>query len=286
MSQPTPEQFSNATSVAEPTAPSVTENTSTDDNMDRDTSKTTAADGKSPPIVAELKEKVKCGVRVALNPQSPEFLPSTTTFQLTKLSVDAEPFTLSNGPSTELELAPPDTLILSNPLPITTKQAQSSTVNTGSKLNPNSPEFNPLGLNVAAPVFVPRVPLPVTMRNGEGQVESLPTKVGDEVLSFGPVDIVRGFTPVAVVGGDLENEPIIKTAAEMLVKGAMYVASFDQLEIKLQSTIATLPLSDEVLANLAEMIVHWVSTELAHSIMTHNCDCVHLVVFLLNGLQV
>ena len=268
MSQPTPEQFSNATSVAESTAPIVTENTSTNDHMNRDTSKTTIAEGKSPPMVAELKEKVQRGVQVAQSPLS------TTTIQLTKLSVDAVPFTLSNGPATELELAPPASLMLSS-LPMITKQAPSSTANTVSKLNPNSPEFNPnpKGWNVAAPVFVPSVSLPMTMQNGEGQLES----DDDDVPSFGPMDIVKGFNPVAVVK-DLENEPVIKAAAEMLVKGAMFVASFDRLRTKLQTAVKTYPPSDEILANLAEMIVQWVSTELAPSIMSIVivCPCTQL----------
>ena len=216
-------------------------------------------------MVAELKEKVQRGVQVA------QSLPSTTTIQLTKLSVDAVPFTLSNGPATELELAPPASLMLSS-LPMITKQAPSSTANTVSKLNPNSPEFNPnpKGWNVAAPVFVPSVSLPMTMQNGEGQLES-----DDDVPSFGPMDIVKGFTPVAVVE-DLENEPVIKAAAEMLVKGAMFVASFDRLKTKLQTAMKTFPPSDDILANLAEMIVQWVSTELAPSIMSIVCPCTQL----------
>ncbi len=113
------------------------------------------------------------------------------------------------------------------------------------------------GLNVTASEFVPSFSVETEYENGlEGlSIEESP----DNILSID--EILSGFEPVSYVG-DLSAQPIMRDAAEMLVKGTLYVGSFNQFKEKVLKTLSHFTPSPSVFENLAEMLVYWVSAPL------------------------
>ena len=183
----------------------------------------------TPPLVKELKAAVKQGPKVGdasiLDPQSPEFLLSSNG--------KAPPFPVMNGPSFGIGSdSAPTRPIISKLQPLSTSQ-----------------------LNVRAAEFVPSVPLENSQQDSTEPTPSEPPP--EDGLPSSPTDIIAGFRPVVKVKG-LESEPIMKAAAEMLVKGTLYVGSFERLQIKLVNTLQAFPPSDDVYQNLAEMLIYWV----------------------------
>ncbi len=185
---------------------------------------TTVGKGETPPLVKDLKDALQKGVTVGnnshLNPRSPEFSPSTSK----------APFLLTNGPSSALST--------NSTVPVMTKM--------------QLPSLAIPGLNLSASEFVPSVPSETGFENGfeSLSIESPPEQVQVEA-------ILSGFEPVAPVK-DLAMQPIMKSAAQMLVKGTLYVASFDTLKEKVLTTLCTFTPSKAVFDNLAEMFVYWV----------------------------
>ncbi len=195
---------------------------------------TTIGEDKNPPLVKDLKDALQRGVTVEgaskFNPRSPEFSP--TSFQLdTKI-----PYLLSNGPSTAFSFQ------------------------TGTDI-PQQPVMNKMqipfrmpGLNAGAPEFVPGFSTQANFANGFDP-NPIEQPLGE---MLGPDDILSGFKPVAE-GKDLAIQPIMKAAAEMLVKGTLYIGSFDRFKVKILTTLGTFSPSVAVFENLAEMLIHWVS---------------------------
>lgn len=71
-----------------------------------------------------------------------------------------------------------------------------------------------------------------------------------------PNDIISGFKAPF----DKTNDTaILKAAAEILIKLTIYPGSFERSQMKLENTVKAWPPTDETLANLAEMLIHWVS---------------------------
>ena len=74
------------------------------------------------------------------------------------------------------------------------------------------------------------------------------------------VTIVRGFERAAPTDQmDSGSDPVLKAAAEMLLKVSYYPGSFDELGKNFQATLSSWTPSEDILTNLAEMLVHWVS---------------------------
>lgn len=193
--------------------------------------KTSDGKGNIPPLVQDLKDALRQGAKIEtsprLDPQSPEFSPS-----LTAVKVKTTPFPVMNGPSSNSDLAP-----VHHTRPVMNKMQPFST----------SP------LNARAAEFVPNFSQQTVEQNG---MEPFCADPPDERPSFGPADIVKGFNPVSEIA-DLESEPIITSAAEMLVKATLYVGSFDHLRVKLEQTLKISTLSKGIYENLAEMLIHW-----------------------------
>ena len=92
-----------------------------------------------------------------------------------------------------------------------------------------------------------------------------------EPLLFTPKDILSGVTlPVEQGEEDVSSAPVLKAAAEVLIKTTLYPGSFDRGTTKLENTVnAWLP-TEGTLANLAEILIHWVS----------NCHALSLILLL------
>ncbi len=119
------------------------------------------------------------------------------------------------------------------------------------------------------------------MQNGD-----LPSPSGDEFESANfsiqpedelPIlkveDILRGFERVAKPSQDDDGgDMLLKSSADMLLKATMYPASYDRLKKRLQTTVKAWPPSEATMANLAEMLVHWVCllTLSTHTILGHS----------------
>lgn len=251
--RPAPEQFSNATPIPVPPSSEVIGNSLTNNTINNDTSR---GPGKCPPLVAEMKESMRQGMKV-LDPQSAEFVP----LNFDKVNINVEQYPLSNGLSDVLMdcSRQPDSSLATKHLPT------ASSLNSSSKLNQFSEPFNPRGLNVAAPEFVPTISVDVSAQIGSNQLEvdQVATEVEDEFPTFDALYIIREFTPV-VRDDNLEVNTIIKTAAEVLYKGVVYAGSFEQHLTKLKNIMVTSPQEEDDLKNLAEMIVYWVSSVLVN----------------------
>ncbi len=202
---------------------------------DNPSSLTTIGEDKNPPLVKDLKDALQRGVTVGgtskFNPRSPEFSPLSFQFD-TKA-----PCPLSNGPSSDPFSSQTGTNVPQ--LPVRTKMQF---------------PFHMPGLNAGAPEFVPGFSTQANFANG---LDPIPIEqpLGE---MLGADDILSGFVAVKEVR-DLAKQPIMKAAAEMLVKGTLYVGSFDRFKVKILTTLSTFTPSMAVFENLAEMLIQWVS---------------------------
>lgn len=72
-------------------------------------------------------------------------------------------------------------------------------------------------------------------------------------------DIMQAYEKAAPTRtDDLGSEPVLKGAAEMLLKASYYPGSFDEIGKNFQATLSNWLPSDSTLVNLAEMLVYWV----------------------------
>lgn len=219
-------------------------------------------------MARELKAAIKEGAKVTsprgLNPNSPEFTPSSSSSSSSSsLNPTAQPFTPT---STRLnphspEFSPSSSSAMITKSSLTSPPSQNMSQSFPSKVPPPGP---PKALNAAAPEFVPKIGLPSAMQNGdepppaEELKDSEPVPPLDEDLPVLKVeDLLRGFQQVTKLTDD-GGEMLLNSAANMLLKATMYPASYDRLKKRLQTTIHAWPPSQATLANLAEMLVHWV----------------------------
>ena len=179
------------------------------------------------------------------------------------------------------------------------------------KLDPRSAEFIPKivsplyaassansSLRPLAPEFVPQENLPSSMQNGqmsddiEDPVPSVAPNAKslneEEPPSLKPNDIISGCKYPFDQTSDMANESVLKAAADMLIKLTIYPGSFERGKVKLENTVKAWLPTDETLANLAEMLVHWVSacstlheyfhsytvyTSCKHAVLQSTCTC-------------
>ena len=129
-------------------------------------------------------------------------------------------------------------------------RSQSDSATFKSKLNPESTEFIPRSiqqssLNVKAPVFVPRFIQPDT-----GPLQDVGGP--DDPLTVS--DILQGFS--RVTKGD---NPLLTSTATMLLEATMFPATFDSHLSILTHLIRGSKPSEEVVCDLAEMLLKWVN---------------------------
>ena len=133
--------------------------------------------------------------------------------------------------------------------------------------HPNPDTLAKKGLNVLAPVFVPRDPLPTTMPTGQlddkQETESgVITNEGvfdeEKLLALTPNDIINGVDyPCPDMKTDIGGESLLKATAEMLIKSTINPASFDHWKLRLEQIVKAWPPEIDSLTNLAEMLIHW-----------------------------
>lgn len=193
-------------------------------------------------MASEIKAALKEGPKVkGLDPTSKEFTPSDGT----KLSDSANGTSSLNPNSAEFV-----------PTSYSTKHQPQQQGGPQSSLNPRTEEFVPAGvLNPQASNFVPKLPL--FMQNGGVDESQVPPGATEVPPPLDPADILQGFERVHPE--DVAGEPLLKSGAELLVKGTLYPGSYDRLVLNMNTVIETQTPSMETQTNLAEMIVHWVS---------------------------
>ena len=132
-------------------------------------------------------------------------------------------------------------------------------------------------LNVSAPAFVPHVPLPNQMQNGQlddeeedDQIHGVTPPVEDEdgnegePLLLTPKDILSGVKFPVEQSNDVASGSVLKAAAEVLIKTTMYPGSFEWGATKLENSVKSWQPTDDTLSNLAEMLIHWVRHTKTH----------------------
>lgn len=185
--------------------------------------------------------------------------------QLTKEIKDVQ-LSVNNVPELKNGIADSDsydeTQIVRKPVPqdggvrpsISPARSQSS----DSKLNPNSESFVPSGsgLNVDAPVFIPRF-LATTVP--EVTLIKSPQNVGLEETSddFTGIltvsDIMEGF-----IHKSSGEAPLLTATATMLLEASIFPATFDTHLSILSHLMEGTPPTSDVVEDLVEMLVTWV----------------------------
>lgn len=88
---------------------------------------------------------------------------------------------------------------------------------------------------------------------------------GEDFGNYLTVKDILGYEKASPTGADdASGEPVLKGAAEMLLKVYNYPGSFDEIGKKFQNTISNWVPSKDTLTNLAEMLVYWVSSVLCY----------------------
>ena len=72
-------------------------------------------------------------------------------------------------------------------------------------------------------------------------------------------DLLRYEKAAPTAANDVSSEPVLKGAAEMLIKVFNYPGSFDEIGQMFKITLTNWPPTEPTLTNLAEMLVYWVS---------------------------
>lgn len=207
---------------------------------DANSARTTTGEGKPPPLVEALKKSVQSGVKVSTEAMNSSDM-TVTMFNKQLLNPEAPVF----SPTTRLTSSTSSHPIYTkHPIPTTTSS-------TTSKLDPKSKEFVPSVFSTAVS----------SMSNGNPDLYGNGDMIEEELSGYLDVKmIMRGFERAAPTEQkDSSSEPILKGAAEMLLKVFLYPGSFDELGEKFQDTLNSWEPSENTLINLAEMLVHWVS---------------------------
>lgn len=205
-------------------------------------SNTIVGNGGLPPLAQDIKNALKQGIKVSatskLDPLSPEFSPLGSPFD------SKNPLPTLNGPSRGLELGSSyaHSELPAPPQPIVSKMQNISL---------STPQ-----LNASAPEFIPSFTMQPSAERAADPVVTV-EQIQEEVSSLGPDDIIHGFTPVGEVGNP-DSENVIKAVAEVLIKGTLYIGSFDRFKLKVMVTLSSFPTSPALFDNLAEMLIHWV----------------------------
>ena len=262
------------------------------DELDERNEASTAAEGTGLPQAAPVEgnennvEAQAVESESSLNPNTPEFSPTSET---TKLNPTAPVFSPT---STKPSLSPASSTTSSKLNPTTpeffptringnysnTTHSSSTTRVNNYTLNPQSQDFVSKSvssltiassLNVSAQPFVPQDPLPTMMQNGQlddkketesGAIENEGVFDEEELLALTPHDIINGLDyPCLDMKAEVGGESLLKATAEMLIKSTIYPASFDRWKLRLEHTVKAWPPEINSLANLAEMLIHWVS---------------------------
>jgi hypothetical protein len=92
---------------------------------------------------------------------------------------------------------------------------------------------------------------PAELENGDFFEEDF-----DDYLSA--KDLLRYEKAVPTDTSDKGSEPVLKGAAEMLLKVYNYPGSFDEIGKSFKKTLGNWEPSESTLSNLAEMLVYWV----------------------------
>lgn len=87
--------------------------------------------------------------------------------------------------------------------------------------------------------------------------EDLFDEVDDEYLSA--KDLLRYEKAAPTAAEDVGSDPVLKGAAEMLIKVFNYPGSFDEIGKMFKMTLTNWPPTESTLTNLAELLVYWVS---------------------------
>lgn len=259
------------------------------EELDERNEASTASEGSVVPQAAPIEgnesnvEAQAVESESSLNPQSPEFSPTSET---TKLNPSAPVFSPT---STKPSLSPASSTTSSKLNPTTpeffptgvngnysnTTHSSTTTRVNNYTLNPQSRDFvsksvSPMtiasSLNVSAPAFVPQAPLPTVMQNGrlddKKETESSVNEGvfdEEELLALTPNDIINEVKyPCDDMKTDVGGESLLKAAAEMLIKSTIYPASFDRWKLRLEHTVKAWAPEINSLTNLAEMLIHWV----------------------------
>lgn len=207
-----------------------------------DAAKTTTGLGQLPPLAEDLKKTLQGGVHVTtpsysntvfitvnkLNPSAANFVPKPT---------DSSAFTTTTTLPTS---APTHPIYSKFPTP---------TTSTSSRLDPSSKEFVPSTM-----------PAPPMANGGPNMLENGDDYFEEDLNGYLDVKDIMGQYEKAspTAEGDTSSKPVLKEAAEMLLRTYNYPGSFDEIKKNFQMTLSTCIPSDSTLTNLAEMLVYWV----------------------------
>lgn len=236
-------------------------------NSPADTAKTTTGEGQHPSLAEDLKKIIREGVQIftpaysttltittnKLNPSAANFVPKSAT-----LDPNSSEFT----PNTHANSSSP--IFSKHSIPTSTSSPSSS------RLNPTSKEFVP-----NLPVDLPGM-LSLPMGNGDPSLLGNGDCFEDESGGYLSVkDIMLSYEKAAPTDTeDKSSELVLRCAAEMLLKVFNYPGSFDEIGKKFQTTLDIETPSDSTLINLAEMLVHWVSSSY-QGVVLLGCVSVH-----------
>ena len=127
-----------------------------------------------------------------------------------------------------------------------------------SKLNPNSEAFVPSGsgLNVDAPVFIPRflaTTIPEVTLIKTPQNIALEETLDDFTGTLTVSDIMEGF-----IHKSSGEAPLLTATATMLLEASLFPATFDTHLSILSHLMEGTPPTNDVIEDLVEMLVTWV----------------------------
>jgi hypothetical protein len=172
------------------------------------------------------------------------------TVPVESLPVKSTPVESSPVKSTPVESSP----VKSTPLESTPVQSSNSTTEIFSNSEDadiTPPAGNKSSLNVSAPEFVPRA-LEVESSNGPSLEQ--PLYYENDNIFLTNTAILEGFNCKSP-----HDTPLLMTAATMLIEASFHPASFDTHMDILVHMIERTPPTPEILEDLAEMLITWVS---------------------------
>jgi hypothetical protein len=172
------------------------------------------------------------------------------TVPVESLPVKSTPVESSPVKSTPVESSP----VKSTPLESTPVQSSNSTTEIFSNSEDadiTPPAGNKSSLNVSAPEFVPRA-LEVESSNGPSLEQ--PLYYENDNIFLTNTTILKGFNCI-----NPHDTPLLMAAATMLIEASFHPASFDTHMDILVHMIERTPPTPEILEDLAEMLITWVS---------------------------
>ena len=250
---------------------------------------TTTSDSSFRPTTPEFSPPT-----TRLNPSAPVFSPTSSSSALSSptstTNTKLNPTTPEFSPITGMNGGVNTTTSHSNTQYSTLKTITAVTNKHSTTLNPRTGEFIPKispiymystvsansSLNASAPAFVPTESHPSDMQNGQLGIDEQELPIPrpaptvhdgfdeEEPLSLTPGDIISGFERPVKQTGDVGSESLLKATAEVLIKATMYPGSFDRGKMKLEHTVNAWTPTEGILANLAEMLIHWVNIMQTH----------------------